>query len=76
MQFHEATEEALKSSIGEVEIENQILKERIKELENVLLPKTLFIDPFATIHPLNTLEDIPESSSNIRDASKLLKTIQ
>jgi len=32
MQFHEEIGESLKSSINEIEIENQILKEKIKEL--------------------------------------------
>jgi hypothetical protein len=76
MQFHEATREALKSSINEIEIENQILKEKIRELENALLLKPLFVEPIATIQPLNTLEDIPEYSSRIRGASKLLITIR
>jgi hypothetical protein len=57
MQFHEATGEALKSSIDEIEQENQVLKEKIKELENALLLKPLFVEPIDTIQPLNTLED-------------------
>jgi hypothetical protein len=34
MQFHEATRETLKSLINEIELKNQLLKEKIKELEN------------------------------------------
>jgi hypothetical protein len=40
MEFHEATREALKYSIDEIEKENLILKERVKELENACTAKT------------------------------------
>jgi len=68
MQFHEAIGEALKLSIDEIEKENQILKEKIKELENALVLKPLFVEPISTIQPLNTLEDTLKSSSRIRSS--------
>jgi hypothetical protein len=40
MEFHEATSEALKYSIDEIEKENLILKEKVKELENDSTSKT------------------------------------
>jgi hypothetical protein len=45
VQFHEATGEALKDSIYDIEKENLILKERVKELEKSLLPRPLFVNP-------------------------------
>jgi len=52
------------------------LKEKIKELENALLPKPLFVEPIATIQPLNTLEHTLEPRSRIRGALKLLIAIR
>jgi hypothetical protein len=49
MEFHEAIGEALKYSIDEIEKENLILKERVKELENALLPRPLFVEPIVSI---------------------------
>lgn len=76
MQFHEVVGEEFKSSIGEVEIENWLLKERIKELDISLRSKPNFFKPTATIQPLNTFEDISTYSSQIRGASKLLVAIR
>jgi hypothetical protein len=52
--FHEATKEALKESICNIEKENFILKEKIKELETTLIPKPLFVEPLTTIQPFLT----------------------
>jgi hypothetical protein len=48
MEFHEATGEALKYSIDDIEKENLILKEKVKELKmkilhTSLLPRHLFV---------------------------------
>jgi hypothetical protein len=51
------------------------LKEKVKEIENALLSKPLFVDPIDTIQPLNTLEDTLESRFRIRSSSKLLIVI-
>jgi hypothetical protein len=45
VQFHEATGEALKESVSNIEKENLILKEKIKELEATLIPRPLFVEP-------------------------------
>jgi len=58
MEFHESTMEALKYSIDEIEKENLILKERVKELENDVLPRLLFDNPIVIIRPLRNIEDI------------------
>jgi hypothetical protein len=76
MEFHEATGEALKYSIGDLENENAILKEKVRELESALMPPPLFSSPITTIQPLKTLEDRPESSSRLKGMSSLLATIR
>jgi hypothetical protein len=45
VQIHEAMGEALKMSVGEMESENVILKDRIKELESALMPPPIFVYP-------------------------------
>jgi hypothetical protein len=42
VQIHEATGEALKMSVGEMENENATLKDIIKELESALIPHLYF----------------------------------
>jgi hypothetical protein len=59
LEFHQATGDALKYSISEQEKENLILKKIIKELEDALFPKPLFVEPISTIRPLDILEDAP-----------------
>jgi hypothetical protein len=76
MEFHEATGEALKFSIGDIENENAILKDRVRELENALMPPPLFSSPITTIQPLKTLEGRPESSSRLKGTSSLLAAIR
>jgi hypothetical protein len=49
VEFHDAIGETLKISIGDIENENAILKDRVRELENALVPPPLFSSPIATI---------------------------
>jgi hypothetical protein len=49
MEFHEETNETSKYSIYEIKKENPILKEKVKELENTMLPRPLFANPIAAI---------------------------
>jgi hypothetical protein len=53
-----------------------MLKKRIKELEDALLPKPLFVEPISTLRPIDISEDAPESSSKLKGASSLLTTIR
>jgi hypothetical protein len=76
MEFHEATSEALKYSIDEIEKENLILKEKVKELEKYFLPRPLFVEPITTIQPLCSLEDVPETSSRLKGSSSLLMVVR
>jgi hypothetical protein len=59
MKFHEATREDLKFSIGDIENENVIRKDRVRELENSLIPPPLFSNPITTIKTLKNLEGRP-----------------
>ena len=52
-----------------------ILKVIVKELEEALLPRPLFVEPIATIQPLWSLEDVPETSSRMKGSSSLLMDI-
>jgi hypothetical protein len=76
IQFHEATREALKESIDDIEKENLILKEKVKELEKYFLPRPLFIEPITVIQPLCSLEDVPETSSRLKGSSSLLMVVR
>jgi hypothetical protein len=76
IQFHEETGESLKESIDDIEKENLILKEKVKELEKYFLPRPLFIEPITTIQPLCSLEDVPETSSRLKGSSSLLVVIR
>jgi hypothetical protein len=52
LEFHQATGDALKYSIDEQEKENLVLKRRIKELEDALLPKPLFVNQYLLLDHL------------------------
>jgi hypothetical protein len=52
LKFHQAMGEALAHSIIKQEIENEILKKRVRELEDALSLKPLFAEPLAMIVPL------------------------
>jgi len=59
VQIHEYTGEALNMSDGEMENENSTLKERIKELEDALMPPPIFSSPITTIQPWKCLDGTP-----------------
>jgi hypothetical protein len=49
--IHRATDDALDDSIGGLEAENTKLKERIKELEETLMPLPLLSIPLEIVGP-------------------------
>jgi hypothetical protein len=49
--IHRATGDALDDSIGGLEAENTKLKERIKELEDTLMPLPLLVIPLTIVSP-------------------------
>jgi hypothetical protein len=48
----------------------------VNELKDAMLPRPLFSNIIATIHPLYNLEDVIETISKIRGSSSLLATIR
>jgi hypothetical protein len=72
LKFHQAMGESLSHSITEQEIENEILKKTIRELEDALNPKPLFAKPLVMM----VLEEFPKetarSSSKVTKDAKLL----
>jgi hypothetical protein len=41
-----------------------------------LIPKPLFVEPINAIHPILSLEDVPEISSILKGSSSLLMAIR
>jgi hypothetical protein len=66
----------LKESVCNIEKENLILKEKIKELETTLIPKPLFVEPLTTIQPTLTLEDVQKATSKLKGSSSLLLAVR
>jgi hypothetical protein len=64
--IHRATGDALEVSVDEMEAENVMLKERVKELEYALMPPPIFASPIATIQPWKSSDRTPESSSKFK----------
>jgi hypothetical protein len=57
VEFHEATRESLKISIGDIKNKNSNLKDRVRELENTLMPPPLFGSPISIYIPLEVLKE-------------------
>jgi hypothetical protein len=58
----------LDDSIGGLEAENTKLKERIKELEETLMPLPLLVIPLAIVRPTTPAAKLKESSSLLTSA--------
>jgi len=76
MEFHKEIDKTLKYFINEIKKENPILKEKLKELENALLPRPFSVKPVVAIQPLYGLEDVMETSSRLKGSSSLLTTVR
>jgi hypothetical protein len=62
-QLHKATRDALDDSIGVIEAENASLKDRVKELEEALIPMPLLASPLAIAMPVTLVAKLKGSSS-------------
>jgi hypothetical protein len=56
--LHRATRDALDDSIGGIEAENVRLKDRVKELEESLIPMPLFVSPLAITMPVHPCSQV------------------
>jgi hypothetical protein len=61
--IHRSTGDALDDSIGGLEAENMKLKERIKELEDALMPLLLLSSPLSIVRPTTPIVKLKGSSS-------------
>jgi hypothetical protein len=66
--IHRATGDALDDSIGGLEAKNTKLKERIKELEDTLMPLPLLSSPLTIVRPTTPTAKLKGSSSLLTSA--------
>jgi hypothetical protein len=59
-----------------MEEDNDHLKERIKELEENLMPPPILVSLVAMIHPRKSIQENPESSSRVKGDSSSIMTTQ
>jgi hypothetical protein len=71
--IHKVTGDALDISIAHMEEENAQLKERIKELEETLMPPPILDSPIAMIRPGKGLQENPEPSARVKGISNLIQ---
>jgi hypothetical protein len=71
--IHRATKEALYDSFGGLEEENIKFKERIKELEEALMPLPLMASPLTIVTPTTTATKLKGSSSLLTSAKRYVE---
>jgi hypothetical protein len=76
MHIHESIDDALKMLAGEMESENAIVKDMIRELEIALMPPPIFVIPIATMQSWKTLDGMLDSRSKLRGTSILLVAVR
>jgi len=59
VQIHEAMVESLKISFGEMDNENDTLKDIIKELVSASMRPLIFANPISTMHPWKSFDGTP-----------------
>jgi hypothetical protein len=74
--IHMVTGNALDISIDDMEAENEILKNKVKELENVLMPPPNFAKPLAFVQPEMNLDGLLESSYKWSRTPSLLVVVR
>jgi len=74
--IHRATSDALEMSVDEMEAENSMLKQRVKELECDLMSPPIVSSPITSIQPRKILDRTPKSSSTLNGTSNLLVVVR
>jgi hypothetical protein len=74
--IHMVTGNSLDISIDDMEAENERLKNKVRELENALMPPPIFAKPLAFVQPGMNPDDLPESSSKWRGTPSLLVAVR
>jgi hypothetical protein len=70
--IHKITGDALDVSIDDMEAEKSRLKERIQEIDFILMPPPILATLVATIQPSKNFEKTPKSSIRLKGTSSLL----
>jgi hypothetical protein len=73
--IHRAIDDALDDSIGGLKVENTKLKERIKELEETLMPLPLLSSPFSIVGPTMPTDKLKGSSSLLTLAKSYVENV-
>jgi hypothetical protein len=63
-------------SVDDMEAENIMLKERVKELESTLMPPPIFSTLVSTVQPWKSSDKTPESSLRLKGTSSLLVAVR
>jgi hypothetical protein len=58
--------------VDDMEAENSMLKEMVKELESTLMPPPIFATPVSAVQPWKSCDKTPESSLRLKGTLSLL----
>jgi len=73
--IHMVTGNSLDISIDEMEAENERLKNKVRELENALIPPPIFARPLVFVQPRMNIDGLPESNLKWRGTPNLLVAV-
>jgi hypothetical protein len=71
--FHIASKDSLDDSIGDLEAKNTKLKERIREMEDALMPLSLLSSPLLIVKPIKTTAKLKGSSILLTSARRYVE---
>jgi hypothetical protein len=74
--IHRATIDSLEVLVDEIEAENAMLNDTIKELEYALMPPSIFASLTATVKPWKIFDRTPESSLKLKGTSSFIAAVR